>query len=100
MARSDVDRLVSDAMKALMAPREDSIRAVAQAVSDLATTDEKITQLLAERDKLVLAADDAVKAAKAAGWKPRELTDAGLTVVRAYAPPRPPKRSEDAPPAQ
>lgn len=88
MARNDVDRLVSEAMKALMAPREQSIRGLAQVIDDLAKTDERITQLLAERDELVAAADDAVRAARAAGWKPKELGDAGLTISRSYTAPR------------
>jgi hypothetical protein len=99
MARSDVDKRVGQALKALIAPRENSVRDLAQALDDVATTDTKIDALLAERDKLVLKASDALDAAKAAGWKPKELLDAGLRVPRGYTLPSAKKAPQPAPPA-
>ncbi|MBU2698804.1 hypothetical protein [Pimelobacter sp. 30-1] len=87
MAKSDIDRRVDSALRALVAPRENSIRHLATVLDDISNTDAKIDALLAERDKQVKAANASVNAAKAAGWKAKELTDAGLVVPRAYAPP-------------
>jgi hypothetical protein len=85
MARSDVDKRVEQALKALIAPREDSVRELARALDAIASTDAKIDALLAELDKLVSKAGDAFDAAKKAGWKNKELVGAGLTVPRSYA---------------
>jgi len=98
MARSDVDKRVEQALRALIAPREDSVRDLAQALDNVASTDAKIDALLAERDKLVLKAGDAFDAAKAAGWKPKELLDASLTVPRGYTLPSAKKAPQPAPP--
>ena len=97
MARSEVDKKVELALKALVAPRENSVRELAKALDDIASADAKIDALLAERDKLVLTAQDAFDAAKASGWKQKELVDVGLTVPRGYTMPAAKKPGAPAP---
>jgi len=57
------------------------------ASSPSATSDGKITALNKTRNELIAAAEEKSEAAKTAGWKVRELSDAGLVVPRATAAP-------------
>lgn len=89
MAKSHVDKRVEQALQPLIAPRENSIRALAQALDDIASVESKIVELTAQRDELISTATQATTDAKAAGWKPKELSAAGLLVPRRTATPRP-----------
>lgn len=82
MAKTHVEKRVEQALQTLIAPREDSIRALAQALEDIASVDSKIAELTAQRDQLISTATQATTDAKTAGWKPKELAAAGLLVPR------------------
>jgi len=83
MGKRDIDRRVADALKALTATKEDSIRDLAEALDKIEAVDSKITALNKTRNELITAAEEKNEAAKTAGWKVRELSDAGLGVPRA-----------------
>ncbi len=85
MGKRDIDRRVADALKALTATKEDSIRNLAEALDKVEVVDSKIAALNKTRNELIAAAEEKSEAAKTAGWKVRELSDAGLVVPRATA---------------
>jgi len=85
MGKRDIDRRVADALKALTATKEDSIRELAAALDKIEAVDAKIAALNKTRNELIASAEDKSEAAKTAGWKVRELSDAGLVVPRALA---------------
>jgi hypothetical protein len=82
MSKRDVDRRVAGAIKALTASKEDSIRALAEALDKIEAVDAKLVALNKTRNSLIAKADTQHEAAKASGWKVRELTNAGLCVPR------------------
>ncbi len=83
MGKRDIDRRVADALKALTATKEDSIRDLAEALDKIEAVDGKIAALNKTRNELIAAAEEKNEAAKTAGWKVRELSDAGLVAPRA-----------------
>jgi len=85
MGKRDIDRRVADALKALTATKEDSIRNLAEALDKIEAVDVKIATLNKTRNELIAAAEEKNEAAKTAGWKVRELSDAGLVVPRPTA---------------
>lgn len=85
MGKRDIDRRVRDALRALTATKEDSIRDLAEALDKVAAVDGRIAALNKTRNALIDAAEDKNEAAKTAGWKVRELSDAGLVIPRATA---------------
>ncbi len=85
MGKRDIDRRVADALKALTATKEDSIRDLAEALDKIEAVDGKIAALNKTRNDLIATAEEKNEAAKTAGWKARELSDAGLVVPRATA---------------
>ena len=85
MGKRDIDRRVADALKALTATKEDSTRDLAEALDKIEAIDVKIAALNKTRNELITAAEEKNEAAKTAGWKVRELSDAGLVVRRATA---------------
>jgi len=82
MGKRDIDRRVADALKALTATKEDSIRDLAEALDKIEAVDGKIAALNKTRNELIATAEEKNEAAKTAGWKVRELSDAGLVVPR------------------
>lgn len=85
MGKRDIDRRVADALKALTSTKENSIRNLAEALDKIAAVDSRIAALNKARNALIDAAEDKNEAAKTAGWKVRELSDAGLVIPRATA---------------
>lgn len=85
MGKRDLDRRVAEALKALTATKEDSIRDLAEDLDKIEAVDVKIAALNKTRNELITAAEEKNEAAKTAGWKVRELSDAGLVVPRATA---------------
>ncbi len=85
MGKRDIDRRVAEALKALTATKEDSIRDLADALDKIEAVEGKIAALNKTRNELITAAEKKNEAAKTAGWKVRELSDAGLVIPRATA---------------
>jgi len=85
MGKRDIHRRVADALKALTATKEDSIRDLAEALDKIEAVDSKIAALNKTRNELITAAEEKNEAAKTAGWKVRELSDAGLVIPRPTA---------------
>lgn len=83
MAKRDVDRRVNDALKKLTASREEALRDLASALDKIDAIDHKLATLNAQRTELIATALQAFATAKQAGWKTRELHDAGLTIPAA-----------------
>lgn len=82
MGKRDVDRKVAEAMKLLTASKEDAIRDLAAVLDDIESIDDRLAALNRDRDRLIEDARAKHATAKQAGWKVRELSDAGLTVPR------------------
>jgi len=85
MGKRDIDRRVAEALKALTATKEDSVRDLADALDKIEAVEGKIAALNKTRNELITAAEKKNEAAKTAGWKVRELSDAGLVIPRATA---------------
>ncbi len=75
--------MTAEALKALTATKEDSVRDLADALDKIEAVEGKIAALNKTRNELITAAEERNEAAKTAGWKVRELSDAGLVVPRA-----------------
>ncbi|WP_193614272.1 hypothetical protein [Nocardioides lijunqiniae] len=82
MAKRDVDKKVKSALDALLAEKETAVRTLAEVLDKIETEDQEIAERVAARNALLEEAETAHAAAKAAGWKPRELADAGLGVPK------------------
>lgn len=82
MAKKDIDKKVGEALRALNADKEASIRALVIALDGVGDLDSKLVALNARRSAAVAAVESRHQEARGAGWKAKELADAGLNVPR------------------
>ena len=82
MAKRDVDQKVKKALGALVADKETAVRNLAETIDKIENADEQIANLIAARNALLAEAEQTFGAAKSAGWKLRELADAGLSLPK------------------
>lgn len=82
MAKRDIEKKVGEALRALTADKESSIRKLVIALDSVGDLDGKIVALNAKRNTAIEAVERQHEAARSAGWKAKDLADAGLNVPR------------------
>lgn len=85
MAKKDIDRRVTEAIHALTAGKESSIRDLVSSLDDISKLDARLRDLFERRSALLESMEKQTETARVAGWKVKDLADAGLAVPRALS---------------